>query len=492
MISPFLFIYDAPPDASTQSAVFQPAVFPLPNRLGTQWIDPNALIAHDLGIKSQFTPTAILQPLVLDTRPLSNTPSSSLPNTLHDVRAAAARTLPQKTARRSSQKNYLAPSPFRPANVPADRRVLLWTTPYSLHSQAVHDNEISHCLQVKMFEGLLIATTDDTRQAYGAGLLRFNQFCDAESIPEALRMPASSILLGAFVADHMGTCSGKCIQNWLSGLRLWHLYNAAEWHGKEGWLPSLKKAAEKKGVSFKRPMRGPVERAHMLTLRSHLDLSIPRDASKWAAATTAYWGCRRLGEVLPKSANKVAAEHDVFRSTRVTRSEIEGRRVISFHLPWTKTTGVRGGECYLTEIPGDPLCPVAALENHLKINHTPPPSTPFFAFQENGSWTTLIKSNFLTWTSSIFREHNLEHVFGHSFRIGGSLAYLLLGVEPKVIMKIGGWTSLCFLIYWRRLEQVIPLAVARAMHMESHMRAFASSHSLPFTAEDLDFNLSND
>ncbi|KAE9383222.1 hypothetical protein BT96DRAFT_1009502 [Gymnopus androsaceus JB14] len=343
MISPFLFIYDAPPDASTQSAVFQPAVFPLPNRLGTQWIDPNALIAHNLGIKSQFTPTAILQPLVLDTRPLSNTPSSSLPNTLHDVRAAAARTLPQKTARRSSQKNYLAPSPFRPANVPADRRVLLWTTPYSLHSQAVHDNEISHRLQVKMFEGLLIATTDDTRQAYGAGLLRFNQFCDAESIPEALRMPASSILLGAFVADHMGTCS--------------------EWHGKEGWLPLLKKATEKKGVSFKRPMR---------------------DASKWAAATTAYWGCQRLGEVLPKSANKVAAEHNVFRSTRVTRSEIEGREVISFHLPWTKTTGVRGGECYLTEIPGDPLCPVAALENHLKINHTPPPSTPFFAFQENG------------------------------------------------------------------------------------------------------------
>lgn len=143
-------------------------------------------------------------------------------------------------ARHSSHKNHLTPSPFRPADVPADRCVLLWTSPYSLHTQVLHDGVISHRLQVKMYKGLLSATTDDTRQAYGAGLLRFNQFCDAESIPEALRMPASSILLGAFVADHIGTCSGKCIQNWLSGLHLWHLYNAAEWHGHEGWLPSLK------------------------------------------------------------------------------------------------------------------------------------------------------------------------------------------------------------------------------------------------------------
>ncbi|KAF9044670.1 hypothetical protein BDP27DRAFT_1155655, partial [Rhodocollybia butyracea] len=364
----------------------------------------------------------------------------------------------------------LAPSLFRPANVPADRRVLLWTTPFSLRTQADRNIEISHRLQVKMFEGLLAATTDDTRQAYGAGLLRFNQFCDTEFIPEALRMPASSILLGAFVADHIGTCTGKCIQNWLSGLRLWHLFNDAEWHGREGWIPSLKKAAEKKGAAFKRPPRGPVEQPHMLTLRSHLDLENPQDASKWAAATTAYWGCRRLGELIPKSANKITMEHDVHRSTRVTRSVVDGRRVISFHLPWTKTTGVAGGECYLTEIPGDPLCPYAAVENHFTINHSPPPGTPFFAYRENQSWVPLIKPTFISWMTAIFRLHNLEYVFGHSFRIGGSLAYLLLGVEPEIIMKIGGWTSLCFLIYWRRLEQVIPQAIARAMQSESRMR----------------------
>lgn len=218
----------------------------------------------------------------------------------------------------------------------------------------------------------------------------------------------------------------------------------------------------------------------------------PRDASKWATATTAYWGCRQLGELIPKSANKVTAEHNVYRSTQVTRSVVDGRRIISFHLPWTKTTGVKGGECYLTEIPGDLLCPVAAVENHFRINHSPPPGAPFFAFCKNHSWTILIKPAFITWMTTIFHQHNLEHVFRHSFCIGGSLAYLLLGVEPEVIMKIGGWTLLCFLIYWRHLKRVIPLAIAQAMQSESCMRAFASSHSLPFTAEDLDFDLSND
>ncbi|KAJ3858055.1 hypothetical protein EV359DRAFT_2079, partial [Lentinula novae-zelandiae] len=255
--------------------------------------------------------------------------------------------------------------------------------------------------------------------------------------------------------EFMGTCTGSCIQNWLSGLRLWHLYNNAAWHGQEGWLPSLKKAAERKGAVFKRAQRGPIERHHLLALHSHLDLSIPHGASTWAIATTAYWGCRRLGEIIPKSATKVTPEHDIFRSTRVTRSVTGGRRTISFHLPWTKTTREKGGECFLTEIPGDPLCPVAAVENHLKVNHSPPPNTPFFAFREGPSWTIWVKSAFIGWFTSIFRLHNLEEVFGHSFRIGGSLAYLLLGVPPEVIMKIGGWTSLCFLIYWRRLEKVI-------------------------------------
>ncbi len=301
-----------------------------------------------------------------------------------------------------------------------------------------------------MFEGILAATADNTRQSYGAGCLRSTQFCDAELIPESLRMPASSTLLAAFVAEYVGTRTGECIRNWL---RLWHIFNHADWHGKEDWLPYLLKAAEKKGVIFKRPPRGPVTREHLLTLKSHLTLSRPRDAALWAAATSAFWGCCRLGELLVASGGKFTLEHDVTRLTRISRSVVNGCAVIMFHLPWTKTTGVKGGECILTAT-GDKLCPILSLDNHFLANGRPESSTPFFSYKDGGNWTYLTKPAFLSFITAIFKQHNLEHVFGHSFRIGGSLIFLMLGIAPEIIMKIGGWTSLCFLIYWRRLEQI--------------------------------------
>ncbi|KAF8824690.1 hypothetical protein HHX47_DHR7000678 [Lentinula edodes] len=141
-------------------------------------------------------------------------------------------------------------------------------------------------------KGNEILPINDTQQAYGAGLLRFNQFCDAEGIPEASRMPASATLLGAFVANYSGSGTGKMIRNWLNGLRSWHLYNDAEWHRKEGWLPALTKLADKKGSSFKRTPRGPITDKHLLALRHSLNLTLPQDAAIWAAAVTAFWGCR--------------------------------------------------------------------------------------------------------------------------------------------------------------------------------------------------------
>jgi hypothetical protein len=90
-------------------------------------------------------------------------------------------------------------------------------------------------LQTRIFEGLLLAHVPETRESYSAGLLRFHQFCDREGIGEVARMPADCFLLAAFVAQAIGTCTGKCIPNWLKGLRLWHMYNDATWYGDDGW-----------------------------------------------------------------------------------------------------------------------------------------------------------------------------------------------------------------------------------------------------------------
>jgi hypothetical protein len=68
-----------------------------------------------------------------------------------------------------------------------------------------------------------------------------------------------------------------------------------------------------------------------------------------------------------------------------------------------------------------------------------------------------------------------------SYRIGGSVKLLLDGVEPEVIMKLGGWMSLCFLIYWRRLELVLSSRIAKAW--DSRIRDFAAAHGHAYDSD---------
>lgn len=352
----------------------------------------------------------------------------------------------------------------------------------------MQDAGISLNLQSRIFEGLLQAHVPETRESYGAGLLRFNQFCDREGIGESARMPADRFLLAAFVAEAIGTCTGKCIRAWLNGLHLWHVYNDADWHGDDGWLPALKKSADKAGISFKRPPRGPITPAHLRAFRASLVLSSPFGAAAWSAALSAFWGCRRLGELLIRSAAKFSALRDTCRSTRVSRSTTNRRPVRGIHLVWTKTTQTLGGECFLTAVLGidADLCPVWAFDNHEMINHSPPPDTPLFAYRSPSGWTHLTKDSFLRASSAVFKTAQLDLVFGHSYRIGGSLELLTAGVAPEVIMKLGGWTSLCFLIYWRRLEQILPLAITRAW--DARINEFARAHGHPVDSIVLSFD----
>ncbi|KAJ6535459.1 hypothetical protein B0H19DRAFT_1322346 [Mycena capillaripes] len=382
----------------------------------------------------------------------------------------------------------IVPSEFRP-HVPADLRVLLWTTPHSLEShRALDEAGLPLALQAKIWEGLLMTHVPDTRESYGSGLLRWTQFCDCYGIGERTRMPADRFLLAAFIADAIGMRSGKCIRNWLNGLRLWHIYNDAPWHGDESWLPALKKAADKGGVSFKRPPRGPITREHMRAYRVSLNLDSPHGAASWSAATTAFWGCRRLGELLLRAKSKFSLLRDTCRSTRISFSVVNGCEVVSIHLVRTKTTTTAGGECILTAVLGDDadLCPLWAFRNHLRINDAPPVNTPLFAYRSASGWCHLVKGPFMDTASAVFSEAGLDLVFGHSFRIGGSLELLAAGVAPEMIMKLGGWTSLCFLIYWRHLAQIIPLAISRTW--DARIAEFARAHGHPADISSLSFD----
>ena len=79
----------------------------------------------------------------------------------------------------------------------------------------------------------------------------------------------------------------------------------------------------------------------------------------------------------------------------------------------------------------------------------------------------------------------LAHVLGHSFHIGGAVELLLAGVPPKVVAATGGWTSLAFLLYWRHMDEILPMSTSKAYnqahldHLSSIFEEFHINHKIP-------------
>ncbi|KAF7305005.1 hypothetical protein MKEN_01215300 [Mycena kentingensis (nom. inval.)] len=364
--------------------------------------------------------------------------------------------------RRPKKGNEIEDSNLRP-HVLAKDRIRLWKTPWGIRNDELVRSKLPDGVIDRTLAAIHAAWAPKSTSSYAAGLLRFTQFCDEHGVSEEDRMPASHVLLSAFVAQNAGSVSGDAVGNWLSGLKAWHDANGAPWYGNERWVKLTKRTAEKMGSGFKREQRGPVTTKHLRALRAALNLNKPQDAAIWATATAAFWGCRRLGEVTVPSAQKFDPKYHATRSATTTRvntdSNTSGTTIL---IPWTKSTKERGGKIILADR-DDELCPEKARQNHLRVNASVPGDAPLFAYEAGRKkWSVLTKDAFLARCHHIWKNAGLLAVAGHSFRIGGSTEMLLAGVPCNVVAATGGWTSLAFLLYWRRLEHIVLLHVGKA------------------------------
>jgi len=92
-----------------------------------------------------------------------------------------------------------------------------------------------------------------------------------------------------------------------------------------------------------------------------------------------------------------------------------------------------------------------------QTNHNISPNLPLFSSVDSkGNITYPIKSIFLDFCRKGASSANLNPFSGHSFRIGGTVELLLSGVPPEVVASLGGWSSMAFLLYWRKLDEIIP------------------------------------
>ncbi|KAG1734051.1 uncharacterized protein EDB91DRAFT_1299200 [Suillus paluster] len=270
---------------------------------------------------------------------------------------------------------------------------------------------------LQLFDVMLVSVESKTHKNYGAGLLRFHQFCDSRLIPENSRMPASNHLLAAFVASWAGKVTTTTAQNWLTGLHFWHNLHGAPWFG------------------------------HALVHSATAGLAK-------VVPPFLLWRALHSG-VVADSVNL-----HITHSTSIRHRSLPNQvPFIVFHLPWMKTTHGDGADIVASKI--DNLTnPVSALNHHLAANSNVPPDAPLFAYETAGrSWASMTRPWFLARCNQIWKGAGLLELTGHCFRIGGASELLLRGIPPDVVVMQGRWKSRAFLDYWRKIESILPLFV---------------------------------
>ena len=224
-----------------------------------------------------------------------------------------------------------------------------------------------------------------------------------------------------------------------------------------------------------------------MVLLAELDLSDYFDIAVAVIALCAFLACCRLGELTVPSELGFNPTRHVSRNVRFENESItvNGRVGIStsFKIPWSKTTKELGALITVIDTINLPFSHL--LSEHLRINGGAPETGHLFAYKTSKGFTPMTKNVFLSRCYQIWKAHQMLLPLGHSFRIGGATEWLLAGIAPEVVAKIGRWKSLAFLLYWRRISEVLTRSVsksydhARVASISTSVDQFRKSLGLP-------------
>jgi len=314
------------------------------------------------------------------------------------------------------------------------------------------------------------AWEEDTREAYGAGLLMWHCFCDDRGVPEPERAPASQALLSVFVAHMAAAYSGKTISNYLHGVRAWHVLHSIPWRLEKKEMDTMLRAADKlTPTSSRKKKRRPYTPDFIAALKQHLNPEDPLDAAVFACLTTCFYASARLGEFTVRTLDSFSPNAHVTVRNLSYDQDRNGFKVTVLHLPKTKAAGSEGEDVYWATQEGD-TDPTVALQNHLRVNQ-PSEASHLFAYRVKHARRPLTKAKFLERVGKAARAAGLEPLQGHGIRIGSTLEYLLRGVPFDVMKAQGRWAGDSFLLYLRKHAVVIaPYIQAAPVLHESFIR----------------------
>jgi hypothetical protein len=213
----------------------------------------------------------------------------------------------------------------------------------------------------------------------------------------------------------------------------------------------------------KRKKRHPYTVQFICSLRDHLDLDSPLDASVFSCLTTSFYCTARVGEFTVPTLSSFDPNIHVKPSDMRIEHDRNNLQMRVFHIPRTKTS--RDGEDVSFAQQYGPSDPEQALLHHLRINE-PPPGGAVFAYRFKNGHRPLTKPKFIARLARAARAAGMDPLQGHGIRIGSTLEYLLRNVPFEVVKTKGRWSSDAFQLYLRKHAQIMApyMQAAPALH----------------------------
>lgn len=352
------------------------------------------------------------------------------------------------------------PGFYRPP-VYSNQRIAVWLPSNPPQVDATVSSPV---LLLRYKRAMVQSWQPNTLAAMGAGLGKYHYICDLLELEEGSRAPVRSDVFLQILVELVGEGSESSLRGVYAAVKGWHECNRLPFRIDESPLQKIYRAARIK-APFTRPKRAPVTVDTLSKIFAFLSPEDPIDVAVRACAAVMLWSVARSGEL-------TVATESGFDPLKIVRpvhvrldADRHGNEVTVITLPWSKIAHFDGEDIIFAEQEGT-INPKEALRVHLQVN-APAEDEHLFAFTDaKGRRLPLSKARFIGKIAAAAQAAGINAPNGHSFRIGGTLEYLLRGASFEVVKSIGRWSSDAFRLYLREHARVLAPYVQKSLNLD--------------------------
>ena len=255
------------------------------------------------------------------------------------------------------------------------------------------------------------------------------------------------------------TLTPASIRNYLSGVKLLHLFTGADYPFTKDFILSLTLRGIARNALHTPRRAPPVTPSILLSISHVLDCEgDPRSSTLFCAFLFTFYLMARLANIVPKSAKSFDPRRHLTRGDVAVTSH---GLLVTFKCTKTIQFGERLLHIPLLRIHDSPLCPVSAYLRMIRVVPARRSCPVFLIFGPKGL-APLTKRTFV----SAFRSYlftagisNTQSFRGHSFRRGAASWAFRCGVPGEIIQFYGDWSSDAYKLYLEfSLESNLTLA----------------------------------